>query len=227
MSAIAAYVRALSDRLPGPAATRADLLAEARDSLDDAAAAFARAGMRAAQAELAAVARFGDVDRVAADYRREIAAAQGRRTAALLMVSMPALLLAWDAVVVWSARRSTAAPTAVQGLLAQAIDAASLTCAGGAAVALLVLSLGARRDWPTAAVTRLLAAGGIATIATIGVCAVWMNAFDDMPVGGAAPIVLCVISVVVALVQLRSLARSVGASGSRCGAARAARSPVP
>lgn len=87
------YVAGLSRRLIGPRRVKADLLAEARDGLVDAAEAYLDAGLPVTEAVARALADFGDHRHVAADYQAELAAAQGRRTAWLVAIVMPAMAL--------------------------------------------------------------------------------------------------------------------------------------
>lgn len=94
-SAIDSYVREVERLLPGDRGVREDLIAELRDGLDDAAEAYRCSGLDRRQAELRAVRDAGDTDEVAASYRSELTASQGQRTAALIGLSMPAIVLAW------------------------------------------------------------------------------------------------------------------------------------
>jgi hypothetical protein len=87
------YMAGLSRRLTGPRQVKADLLAEARDGLVDAAEAYARAGLPSSDATARAVSDFGGYRQVAAAYQTELAAAQGRRTAVLVTITMPAAML--------------------------------------------------------------------------------------------------------------------------------------
>jgi hypothetical protein len=87
------YLAGLSRRLTGPRRVKADLLAEARDGLVDAAEAYADAGLSASAAVDRALADFGEYRQVVADYQAELAAAQGRRTALLVTVVMPSVML--------------------------------------------------------------------------------------------------------------------------------------
>jgi hypothetical protein len=87
------YLAGLSCRLTGPRRVRTDLLAEARDGLVDAAEAYADAGLPPSAAAARAIADFGGYDQVVADYQAELAAAQGRRTALLVTVVMPSVML--------------------------------------------------------------------------------------------------------------------------------------
>lgn len=104
-SAVEQTVAALDARLRGPRRSRAGLLDEVRDGLLDAASAHHEAGLGADDAQRRAVAEFGDVDELAPLYQDELAAAQGRRTAALIAVAFPGMLLVWDAM--WRTQAAT------------------------------------------------------------------------------------------------------------------------
>jgi hypothetical protein len=98
---IDAYVDGLAAALRGPRRTRAEMITEARHSLQDAACAFADAGLSAAEAEDRAVAEFGTLREVAPAYQAELAAQQGRRTATWIALALPLInvlapLMWWD-----------------------------------------------------------------------------------------------------------------------------------
>lgn len=86
VSAIDEYVHDLAAALRGPRRVRADLVAEARDGLVDAAEAYQATGVARTHAERQAVAEFGPVPELAASYQRLLAFAQGRRTAVLVFL---------------------------------------------------------------------------------------------------------------------------------------------
>ena len=87
------YVTGLSRRLTGPRRAKADLLTEARHGLVDAAEAHASAGLPSAEASARAVSDFGGYREILAGYQAELAAAQGRRTALLVTIAMPAAMM--------------------------------------------------------------------------------------------------------------------------------------
>ncbi|WP_231931535.1 permease prefix domain 1-containing protein [Micromonospora echinospora] len=95
MDMIEAYVAELDKALRGPRATKADLLAEARDGLMDAADAYEDAGLDRRDAERRAVAEFGAVPEIAPDYQTELGLAQGRRTALLIFFVLAAQPVLW------------------------------------------------------------------------------------------------------------------------------------
>ncbi|MEN3612108.1 permease prefix domain 1-containing protein [Plantactinospora sp. ZYX-F-223] len=79
------YVSAVGDRLRGSVRLRADMLAEIRDALVDAAEGYRHAGLTEPEAQRLAVREFGTADRIAAGLQDVLAVAQGRRTALLLV----------------------------------------------------------------------------------------------------------------------------------------------
>jgi hypothetical protein len=130
------FVDGLSVRLRGPRRVRADLVAEARDSLVDAAEAYRSRGLPPAEADRRALAEFGDYPDVVPDYQAELAVAQGRRTVLLIAVALPLLVIA--APLMW-----WRSPWSAQGQLpvnyarlTAGFDVLSVT---GAALAVLVL----------------------------------------------------------------------------------------
>jgi hypothetical protein len=91
LAVINRYADGLASALRGPRRLRADLVAEARDSLMDAAEAYLAAGVRPAEAARRAVAEFGDYREIVPGYQAELAAAQGRRTALWMATALPVL----------------------------------------------------------------------------------------------------------------------------------------
>jgi hypothetical protein len=139
------YVAGLSRRLIGPRRVKADLLAEARDGLVDAAEAYADAGLPASEAARRALADFGGYRQVAADYQAELAAAQGRRTALLVAVVMPAVMLASRLMWTESAWPASGPPPASRYLMvALVFDVLQVTAAIMAALTLLGYGWGSR-----------------------------------------------------------------------------------
>jgi hypothetical protein len=97
---IAAHLAALAAALPRRGHWTRALLAEARDGLADAAAAYRAAGLGAGAAAARAVADFGPVAAVAPDFRAEIALRQARRTSRLLCALLLPPLVGWPALLV-------------------------------------------------------------------------------------------------------------------------------
>ncbi|WP_405150839.1 permease prefix domain 1-containing protein [Sphaerisporangium sp. NBC_01403] len=92
------YVTTLGRSLRGPRRVRRDLVAEARDGLADTAEAYLAQGMDQDEAERTAVAEFGTVTEVAPGYQEELTAHQGRRTAAVLFITVPLMTLMWSGI---------------------------------------------------------------------------------------------------------------------------------
>jgi hypothetical protein len=210
---VAAHVAALERSLHGPSALRHSLLREARDGLDDAAAAYRDAGVDPERAAALAVRDFGPVADVAPLLQAELAAGQGKRTAVLLAVAFPALMLGWD--LVWTAGigwSGTATP--VVRALAVVQDLSSVAIG---VVALGLLLLGLRR---TADPRRMAGATGRTALAAVlvsGGTAVAMNVAnpaDAWALLGARPLfgVAYLVSVVVLVLVGSSAVRTVRAA---------------
>jgi hypothetical protein len=90
MSVIDNYLSDLDARLLGPGRRKADLLAEARDGLTDAADAYSSAGLTDTEAERRAVAEFGDVTVVAREYQAELGVTVGVHALHMMMIAIPA-----------------------------------------------------------------------------------------------------------------------------------------
>jgi hypothetical protein len=157
---VEAHVAQLERALHGPAKARRGVVREVRDGLTDAADAYRRGGLDPHRAAHLAVRDFGRVADVAPLYQDELAAGQGRRTAQLLAVAVPGLILGWDTLV--SAGFSAGphpAPTVT--VLARVLDVASIVIAG---TALVLVALTFRR---TRSPRRVAAAAAVATIGTV------------------------------------------------------------
>lgn len=90
------HVAELARTLRGPGRVRRSMLAETRDGLHDAAAAYRDAGLPAEDAAARAVSDFGTVAELAPLYQDELTARQGRRAALVLAIVFPAVVLGWD-----------------------------------------------------------------------------------------------------------------------------------
>jgi hypothetical protein len=132
---IGTYLAELADRLGGPPAMRAAILAELEDGLWAATAAHQAQPMSPEAAALAAVAEFGHPGTVAAGFGPELAAATGRRVGLGLLTSGPLVGSSWllVAAATWTGREPPAALGLVAGLvglvLAVAVPAALLAVA--------------------------------------------------------------------------------------------------
>jgi hypothetical protein len=160
---IEVHIAALAAAVRGPGRPRRSLLREARHGLEDAAEAYHRAGLDPDRAALLAVRDFGPVAEVAPLYQDELAAGEGRRTAALLTGGVPAVMAAWY---LFGASGPTGdAPGAAA--LAVLIVVQHVACALATATALVLLALTSRR---TGSPRRVAAATVLTVFATIAVC---------------------------------------------------------
>ncbi len=166
-SAADRFVADLARELRGPRALRRDVLAEVRDGLHDAAEAHGDHPDAAGRA----VAEFGTVAELAPLYQAELTAAQARRTALVVTVLFPALVLGWD--LLWSHGVAWTAPAPpLVAALARVQDVAGATAA---ALGLVLLLAGLR---PRARPRRLAAATAAVGLGAALVCggtAVVMN----------------------------------------------------
>ncbi|MFD2466481.1 permease prefix domain 1-containing protein [Amycolatopsis silviterrae] len=96
-SPIDGYLAELDRALVGRRGTKADLLAEARDGLRDAAEAYRAGGWNETEAQRRAIADFGQVREIAADYQAELSTHNGVRTLWLLVLGVPAMQASWQA----------------------------------------------------------------------------------------------------------------------------------
>lgn len=138
------YLHRLDRALTGPARLRADLLAEARDGLSDAAQAYRGTGLTAAEAERRAVAEFGSVPEIAAAYQVELAARATRRLSVRILAVW--LVLASTADRMWQgAPWDGPLPSAGYRLLSMSLTWTWAAAGGTAAMAYLWLAWTARR----------------------------------------------------------------------------------
>lgn len=97
--AVERYLAEVAARLPRcPARARADIVAELRSGLLDAADAYQSAGVPPDQAAGVVISEFGEAAQIADAFRAEIAASQARRVAVTLLVTGPLVGLLWVAV---------------------------------------------------------------------------------------------------------------------------------
>jgi hypothetical protein len=165
------YLTSLSRALPGPRRRKADLLAEARDHLVDATAAFEADGLDRASAEREAVADFGEIDEVAPGYRAELAVSQSRRTAMLLFLVLIVQPIVWTEGV-WSWNQDPAGDSAVNDFLQTLVRGIGMAAIAGAVLAVIGGGIGMRypivRDYVSRA-TAVFAITISAVVSAIGV----------------------------------------------------------
>ncbi|MFG2053661.1 permease prefix domain 1-containing protein [Micromonospora sp. NPDC048930] len=132
-------LRELAGRLRGPARLKADLLTEARHSLQDAVEAYREGGLPRAEAERRAVAEFGSPAQLAPDYQAELAAGALRRLAVRALAVAVVLMAGGD--LTWRGSSWSDGPRPPEGYL---LLSASLNGIWGlvAALALAGLLLG-------------------------------------------------------------------------------------
>ncbi|MFG3339635.1 permease prefix domain 1-containing protein [Glycomyces sp. NPDC048151] len=158
------YVDEVAAPLRGPRRLRADMLAELGGGFEEAVAERIDAGMERERALADAAAEFGAPQLIAAEFQRELAAAQARRTAWTLLIGLPALTIMWDLF------GGEGDPGLAVTLLARAIDLA--TAAAFTVAALVVARRLERRAAAlcgTAGLTQIaVALTGSAVIAVLG-----------------------------------------------------------
>ncbi len=210
------YLLRVRHLLPGPASARAEMLGELSDGLRDAAEAHIRVGAPVAEAEARAVADCGPAEDVAAAYRPELTAVQGRHTAMLVAVLMPGLNLLWD--VPWRMSGPwNGPPNAAVSSLSRVVTGADLLAGGCAVVLMLLMVLAARRGRPATPLTGAVGVIGVLAFTITLSCSVAMmvlNADGPSQAFATSRIGLLVGSVTVACACLlvRSLTRALRAA---------------
>ncbi|WP_432943400.1 permease prefix domain 1-containing protein [Kribbella sp. CA-253562] len=170
-SPVDAYMADLNRALSGPRRRRADLMAEARDSLEDATEAYEADGLDRVEAERRAVDDFGDLAVVVPGYRAELGIAQSRRTAVLLFLVMIAQPIVWQEGA-WAWTQQPNETTPLLELLNRSVMVTGSLAIVGAALAVVGTGLGLRYPWLRDRVARatalfaLVSAGAVAVIAT-------------------------------------------------------------
>jgi hypothetical protein len=162
------YVSTLEGRLRGPRHVKVDLLAEARDSLDDAAESYREDGLTAADAERRAVDEFGPLNVVAHEYQSELAATHGANTVRGLLFVIPLAHVLWELnrmfwIGSWS--QFGAPPPQWYIAVAKADDTITWVIVAGAAVALVAGRLLSRRGISGMALGRLFGAVAVGCVA--------------------------------------------------------------
>jgi HAAS domain-containing protein len=185
---IEAYLSELDATLRGPRRTKADLLAEARDHLLDAAEAYEDSGLARPAAERAATADFGTLEEVAPAYQAELGWTQGRRTALTVLFVFAAQPFLWDYAVPWV----TGAPSGVNAAADEVVEGL-----GGVTILLALLTVLAHRfgmrhpsvrvtGVATVAVCVLFIALGTVLAVQSGTNPLWTMAFVTVPMGWTA-----------------------------------------
>jgi hypothetical protein len=170
-SPVDAYMADLNRALSGPRRRRADLMAEARDSLVDATEAYEADGLDRVEAERHAVDDFGDLAVVVPGYRAELGIAQSRRTAVLLFLVMIAQPIVWQEGA-WAWTQQPNETTPLLELLNRSVMVTGSLSIAGAVLAVVGTGLGLRYPWLRDRVARatalfaLVSAGAVAAIAT-------------------------------------------------------------
>jgi len=169
---VESYVAELSRALSGPRRRKADLMAEARDTLVDATEAFEADGLSRPEAEREAVLDFGELREVVPGYRAELGIAQGRRTAVMLCLVMLAQPIVWQEGV-WAWTQHPESANAFVGVLNQLVMVVGTFTIAGSVLALVATGLGLRypavRDRATR-ITAIFALISCALIAGISIC---------------------------------------------------------
>ncbi|WP_158849167.1 permease prefix domain 1-containing protein [Saccharothrix deserti] len=160
------YVTALDRRLRGPGHVKDDLLAEARDSLHDAAAAHRDGGLTEEAAQRRAVAEFGPVNAIAREYQGLLGLAHGARTLRTVMLVLPLTHVMWELnrkfwIGAWN--DFDAPPPDWYLVIARLNDISAWVVAGAAVIALLIGRRLARTALSTVTLARL--AGTVAVVA--------------------------------------------------------------
>jgi hypothetical protein len=183
------YLTGLGRALKGPRRRKADLLAEARDSLIDATEAFEAGGLNRRQAEEMAVADFGDLSEVVPGYRSELGIAQGRRTALMLCLTLLAQPIVWQEGA-WAWTQEPESPNAFVGLLNQAVEVVGMLAIAGAVLALVATGLGLRYPVVRDRATRTTAIFALVSCVLVGAIAtcmgLWSPELDGSDLSGLA-----------------------------------------
>lgn len=223
--ALERYLGDISALLPGPPRARADIVAELRSGLLDAADAHRSAGLRRSQAEQAAMGEFGDAAVVARGFRGELAARQARRVATALLASGPVTGLLWIAAAQASHLTIRLSPPWQQGGLPPGLQggipliAAAVAVTACAAV-LGIATTGRLTRWLPDRPRRAPAAAAVAGCGAIGADALGLALLGTQlatAAGRLSPL-LAAAAAMAALVRLALASRA----ARRCLATRAA-----
>jgi hypothetical protein len=199
------YLTGLSRALRGPRRRKADLMAEARDSLVDATEAYEAGGLSPLEAAEHAVADFGDLDEVVPGYRSELGIAQGRRTAVLLLLVMMAQPIIWqEGVWAWNKQPDSDNPVVVF-LNQLVLVAGGLSIAGGILV-LIATGIGLRHPGIREHATKATARFALSSCAAVSIISLLLSTASSMANGADTQGLLVVLGFVVAPLLLVSRA---------------------
>jgi hypothetical protein len=162
------YVDGLAAALRGPRRHRHEMVTEARDSLRDAAEAYAEQGLDPLDAQHRAVADFGTHRQVVPGYQAELAALQGRRTAAWIALVLPVMVLL-EPLMWWDTPWSTDRASHVYWVLVDHFQYTSFLAAAAAGLAIVGFGWGSRFLGDGLRYARLV---GQATVVFLGMHAV-------------------------------------------------------
>ncbi|GAA1539975.1 hypothetical protein GCM10009741_48450 [Kribbella lupini] len=176
-SPVDVYMADLSSALSGPRRRRADLMAEARDSLEDATEAYEAGGLGRLEAEQNAVADFGELAEVVPGYRAELGIAQSRRTALMLFLVMIAQPIVWQEGA-WAWTQQPEGTTPLLDLLNRSVMVTGSLSIVGAVLAVVGTGLGLRYPWLRERVARATAVFALVSAAAVGTIAVLMGWFS-------------------------------------------------
>ncbi|MFI5710253.1 permease prefix domain 1-containing protein [Kribbella sp. NPDC051620] len=199
------YLAGLSRALHGPRRRKADLLAEARDSLIDATEAYEADGLSPAEAAEQAVADFGDLDEVVPGYRSELGIAQGRRTAVLLLLVMIAQPIIWqEGFWAWNQHPDSGSP--IVGFLNQLVMLTGGVSIAGGMLVLIATGVGLRYPAVRDHVARVTARFALSSCAAVSVVALLLSITSSIANGAASSGILVVFAFVIAPLLLVSRA---------------------
>ncbi|CAL9632816.1 hypothetical protein SUDANB95_06101 [Actinosynnema sp. ALI-1.44] len=209
------YVTALDRRLRGPGPLKRDLLAEARDSLDDAAAALADGGLDPAAAQRRAVADFGPLPVIARDYQSLLALAHSARTLRTVLVVVPLVHVLWELNRRFWMGGWPDGDVPLPGwylVVARVNDAVAWVVAGAVLLALVAGRVLARRGVGTTRLARL--AGGVAVAAvaapllgSLTIIAATASVDVSRLLGLSPPVALATVAMYAVMARLAVLAR--------------------
>jgi HAAS len=179
------YLDGLSRALSGPRRRKADLLAEARDSLVDATEAYEADGLSRYDAQRAAVDEFGKLAEVVPGYKTELGIAQGRRTAVLLCAVLFAQPIVWHEGT-WPWTQEPPQHDTFVGFLDALVMTAGTLSIAGSVLALVATGLGLRYPAVRDRVTRMTALFALASCVAVGITAICLASFGGEQHGSTA-----------------------------------------